>query len=57
MDRPAKVTASESGRSPLPWQAGHGVLRTKRIDRSRIIWLLESASTCMTCLRALQNLP
>jgi hypothetical protein len=57
MDRPAKVTASESGRSRLPWQAGQGVLRTKRIDRSRIIWLLESASTCMTCLRALQNLP
>ena len=57
IDRPAKVTASASGRRPLPPHAGHGTLRTKRIARSRIRSLLESASMCMTCLRALQNVP
>ena len=57
IERPAKVTASASGRSPLPWQSGQGTLRTNRIARSRIRSLLESARTCMTCLRALQNLP
>ena len=54
---PANVTASASGRSPLPWQSGHGASSTNRSARSRIRSLLESASTCMTCLRALQNFP
>ena len=27
MVRPAKVTASASGRSPLPWHSGQGTLR------------------------------
>lgn len=57
MERPAKVTASASGRSPLPSQAGQGTLLTNRSARSRILSLLESARTCMTCLRALQNVP
>ena len=54
---PSKVTASDSGRSPVPWQTGQVVLRTKRIALSRIIWLLVSASVWRTCLRALQNVP
>ena len=57
MECPATVTASASGRSPLPWHSGQGTLRTNRSARSRIRSLLESASTCMTCLRALQNFP
>ena len=57
MECPAKVTSSASGRSPLPRQRGQETLRTKRMARSRISWLLESASVCITCLRALQNFP
>jgi hypothetical protein len=57
IERPAKVTASASGRSRLPWHSGQGMLWTNRIARSRIRWLWEVASTFMTCLRALQNLP
>ncbi len=54
---PRKVTASESACSPVPWQAEQGALRTKRIDLSRIIWLLDVARTWCTCARALQNRP
>ncbi|GDY68070.1 hypothetical protein SAV14893_074630 [Streptomyces avermitilis] len=57
MEWPAKVTASATGRRPLPWHTGQGTLRTNRIARSRIRSLLESARTCMMCLRALQNFP
>ena len=55
--RPAKVTASASGRSPVPPQTGHAASRTNRSARSRIRSLCESASVCMTCRRALQNVP
>ncbi len=57
IERPRKVTARASGRSPLPWQSGQGASSTNRRARSRIRSLLESARTCMTCLRALQNFP
>ena len=55
---PAKVTASASGRSPLPPQTGQGTLRTNRMARSRDprrSWS-RRARAC-TCLRALQNVP
>jgi len=57
IEQPRKVTASASGRSPLPWQSGQGASSTKRRARSRIRSLLESASVCMMCLRALQKVP
>ena len=57
MLRPRKVTVSDSARSPVPWQAGHWTLRTKRIALSRIIWLFEVARTWWTCARALQKSP
>ena len=54
---PRNVTASDSACSPVPAQAEQLTARTKRIALSRIIWLLVSASTWRTCLRALQKVP
>ena len=48
MLRPAKVTASASGRRPLPAHAGQGPVTTYCSTRSRICWLAESARVCRT---------
>ena len=57
IDAPAKVTASASRRSPLPWQVSQGALCTKRSIFSRIASLGEPASTLCTWLRALRKVP
>lgn len=43
-----KVTASASGRSRLPPQAGHGALARNRSAFARSVRLLESAKVCIT---------
>ena len=57
IDRPRKVTASASGRSPDPAQSTHRVELMKRSILSRIAWLADVVSTCCTWLRALRKVP
>lgn len=46
--RPAKVTASASGRSLLPPQTGHGAETRKPSALALRVWLLESANVFRT---------
>ena len=57
IDRPTKRTARAAAVRPVPEQSGQVALRVNAIALVRIRSLAESVSTCMTCLRALQNLP
>ena len=57
MLRPAKVTASASGRSPEPSQTGQATLSTNLSTRLRIMALCELASVCRTWRSALENVP
>ncbi len=57
MSWPAKVTASASGRSRLPWQTGHGAVSTYCRARPRIAALCEFASVWRMCRSALEKVP
>ena len=54
---PAKLTASASGRRPVPPHTGQGTVSTYCSARSRIDALFEFASVCMTWRSALENVP
>ena len=54
---PAKVTASASGRRPVPPHVGQATVSTNCSARSRIVALFEFASVCITWRSALENVP
>jgi hypothetical protein len=54
---PAKVTASASGRSPVPWHTGQGTVWTNCSARWRMAALFELASVCITWRSALEKVP
>lgn len=57
MSRPAKVTASASGRSRLPPHTGHTALSRWRCTRRRVAGLFDSENARITYRRALMNFP